>query len=60
MNRYSEIHVALDFAVKYEASSVTIDTDRGTYEMTPREAEELFADLNPGEAFVLLAIEFNN
>jgi len=59
MNRYSEIHVALDFAVKYDALYVTIETDDGKQDLDPREAEELFDNLSAGESFALLSIHFS-
>ena len=58
IHRYYEIGVALDFARKYGASSVTIETDSGEIEMSPEDAENDFADLAPGEAFSVLNIAF--
>lgn len=60
MNDYNYLRGALDFADKYEACCVTIDTDNGTLDMTPQAALKEFADLAPGEAFTLTAIKFNN
>lgn len=59
MNDYQYLYLALDFSVKYEASHVTIETDEGIFDMSPREAEEQFDQLNPGESFTLLAIHFS-
>lgn len=58
LHRYNEIGVALDFADKYGASAVTIETDMGEVKMTPKEALSDFDDLAPGEAFSILNIEF--
>jgi hypothetical protein len=58
IHSYNEIYVALDFARKYGASSVTIETDSGEIEMSPEDAENDFADLAPGEAFSVLNISF--
>lgn len=60
MNRYSEIAVALDFADKYGASNVTIETDDGQFTDTPARISELFDTLNPGEGFALVSINFDN
>ena len=59
MNDYNTIHYALDFAVKTEATSVTIDIDEGVFTMPPSEAVDYFSELAPGEAFVLHAITYN-
>lgn len=58
MTRYSEIFVALDFAVKYEASAVTIEMDGGNLTVSPQTALETFDALEVGEAFGLKAIYF--
>lgn len=58
IHRYYETGVALDFADKYGATSVTIETDSGELEYTPKEALADFADLAPGEAFSVLNISF--
>ncbi len=58
LHRYYEIGVALDFADKYGATKVTIETDSGEVEYTPTEALADFADLAPGEAFSLIGISF--
>lgn len=60
MFRYSEIFVALDFADKYEATSVTIETDDGKLDMSPADAIQAFSDLSVGESFTLLSIQFDN
>jgi hypothetical protein len=60
MHRYTEIAVALDFCKKYEATSVTIEVDNGTLNMTIEEAIEDFDNSAPGESFTLLAIHFDN
>lgn len=59
MNYTTYIAGALDFSIKYEASHVTIETDEGIFDMSPREAEQQFDQLNPGESFTLLAIHFS-
>lgn len=59
MNDYQYLTRALDFSIKFEASHVTIETDEGIFDMSPREAEEQFDQLNPGESFTLLAIHFS-
>lgn len=53
------LNVALDFAQKFNASHVTIETDEGTFDMIPNDARNQFDDLAPGETFVLLAIHFS-
>lgn len=58
IHRYYETGVALDFAQKYGATSVTIELDMGDVDFTPEEALAAFADLAPGEAFSLLNISF--
>lgn len=58
LNSYNEIYVALDFADKYGAVSVTIDTDNGEVEYTPKEALSDFEDLAPGEPFSIMNISF--
>jgi hypothetical protein len=58
IHRYYETGVALDFADKYGATSVTVETDSGDVDFTPKEALAEFADLAPGEAFSLLNISF--
>ena len=58
IHRYYETGVALDFADKYGATSVTVETDSGELDYTPKEALADFADLAPGEAFSVLNISF--
>lgn len=60
MNDYNYIYTALDFADKYEASYVDVETDDGISRMTIPQAVKLFDELNPGEAYTLLAIHFDN
>ena len=60
MNRYTDISVALDFADKYHASNVTIETDDGHYTDTPARITEIFEDLDPGESFAIVSINFDN
>lgn len=58
LHRYYEIGVALDFADKYGATKVTIETDSAEVECTPKEALADFEDLAPGESFSLIGISF--
>ena len=58
LHNYNEIRIALDFAYKFNATSVTIETDSGVLEMSPKDAENDFEDLAPGEAFSVLNISF--
>lgn len=58
MKRYNEIHVALDFADKYGATSVRIELDEGIVSVVPSEAIEIFDGLDTGESFTLLSIGF--
>jgi hypothetical protein len=58
MNRYSEIHVALDFADKYGASNVTIETDDGQLTDTPARITEVWGTLSTGESFSLISINW--
>lgn len=60
MHDYNYLNGALDFAVKYEATSLTIELDEGILDMTPREAEDYFDDIAPGETFTLISINFAN
>lgn len=48
----------LDFAATYEAESVTIDTDMGEVTVTPKEAQEMWDSLAPGEGFEVMSISF--
>jgi hypothetical protein len=57
---YYAVHVALDFADKYGASSVTIETDGDEIVMPVSEALDAFDDLAPGEAFSVLNISFQD
>lgn len=54
------IHGALDFAYKYEATSVTIETDNGTLNMTVAEAIDEFETRDLSDTFTLRAIHFDN
>jgi hypothetical protein len=58
LHSYNEIYIALDFAHKFKATSVTIETDSGILEMSTEDAQNDFEDLAPGEAFSLLNISF--
>jgi hypothetical protein len=58
IHSYNEIYVALDFADKYGATSVTIETDMGEAQYSTKEALSDFEDLAPGEAFSVLNISF--
>lgn len=60
MNYTTYINGALDFAVKYEAVSLTIELDAGKLDMTPREAEDYFDDIALGETFTIISINFAN
>lgn len=60
MTRYTEISTALDFAVKYGASAVTIDMDSGHITLSPQSAQEAFDGLEIGEPFRLIAIYFES
>ena len=59
MNNYSEIATALDFADKYGASNVTIELDNGQLTDTPARISEIFDNLEIGESFELVSINFN-
>lgn len=58
INNYNEIRTAIDFAQKYGASTVTIETDSGEVVMSPNEAWDEFHELAPGEAFSVSNIAF--
>lgn len=58
MRYYSEIRLALDFAIKCDATAVTIEMDAGDMTLSPRKAEEIFDGLEIGEPFSLKAIYF--
>lgn len=60
MNDYNYLRGALDFAQKFNASHVTIETDEGIFDMIPNDAMSQFDDLNPGESFTLISIHFSN
>ncbi len=60
MNYTTYIAGALDFALKYEATYIDVETDDGISRMTVAQATKLFDDLAPGEAYTLLAIHFDN
>ena len=59
MNYTTYIAGALDFALKYEATYVDVETDDGISRMTIPQATKLFDELNPGESYTLLSIHFN-
>ena len=59
MNNYSEIATALDFADKYGASNVTIELNDGELTDTPARISEIFDNLEIGESFELVSINFN-
>lgn len=58
MNRYSEIEPALDFADKFHASNVTIELDNGTLTDTPARIREVYDNIEIGEAFTLISINW--
>lgn len=58
MHTYIAISHALDFAIKYAAVTVTLEIDDGELTCTPREAEEIFVCLMPGESFTLKSISW--
>lgn len=60
LNDSNAVTVALDFADKYEAVSVTIETDYGTLTMSPQRALEEYEAYAPGESFSILSISFDN
>lgn len=60
MNDTNYIYGALDFALKYEATSVTIEVDNGTLNMTVEEAIDEFDNMDLGDSFTLRAIHFDN
>jgi hypothetical protein len=60
MNYTTYIAGALDFADKYGATFVDIETDDGISRETINRAMKHFHELAPGEAFTLLAIHFDN
>ena len=60
MNDTQYITRALDFAEKFGATSVTIEVDNGTLNMTVEEAIDEFDNMDLGDSFTLLAIHFDN
>lgn len=58
MNSYSNIATALDFAEKYGASNVTVEVDNGVLTDTPARIGELFDNLETGESFTLISINW--
>lgn len=60
MHYSTYIERALDFAYKFEATSVTIEVDNGTLNMTVDEAIDEFGARDFSDSFVLRAIHFDN
>ena len=58
MTTWTELSTALDFAEKYNASNVTVEIDNGVLTDTPARITELFDNLEIGESFVLISINW--
>jgi hypothetical protein len=59
MNNYQQISIALKWAERYNASNVTIELNEGELTDTPARIFEIFDNLEIGESFELVSINFN-
>lgn len=59
MNNYHHISIALKWAERYNASNVTIELNDGELTDTPARISEIFDNLEIGESFELVSINFN-
>lgn len=55
----ADMHTALLFAQKYEASTVTLEYDFGTITVTPNRALEEFDRMTLDDPFTIQSISFN-
>lgn len=55
---YAETYAVLQAAITGRAKHLKIETDPGTVKYTLEEAIQLWVDLNPGEPFEILSINY--
>lgn len=60
IDTYADIYKVLKFAKRFEATTITIETDFGDLHMTPDEALQEFDGIAPGQPFSIVNISFED